>query len=601
MIKGIYKQKYHILGFILVYFGLRFFSYFFQPQHFVNTFIAIIIVLITAYLLYKRNDYGWYIICSEFILGGVGSFLSIDFLSLRTTLLIVSILMFLVNKIRDKHINSIYINNKAVCHIFIAIYAIVGISFLRGYNFGNDFKLMISDAIPYLFLLYYFPLKELYLNKKFKTFILNILISAIIANLIFVLFTFIMYSAEFFVLQDSYYKFFRDIAGGKITDLSNNFFRVALDEHLLIVPLLIFFIYQSIQKKELLYKISAICLLIILSINLSRIYILAFVISLLLIFSLKYWKKYLIYSITAILILIISFSSIHFLASGKKSMGWELFGYRIKSIASPQIEQSSLSRMLLLQKIVEKIKEKPLFGHGLGSTVLVHSPILNKNIVTSQFDWGYLEITAELGIIGLLIWFLFLMEVSKGINLIKSLKDVTIKPYLGMFASLFVLSITAPAFFHVLGVTLLIVLLARNNTISSNSAGGVIINDKNQMVLVKQNSHKSFPQSWCYPKGHREKGESLKNTAIREIHEESGITNPKYIKELGEYSRYLGSNRQSGELKNIHMFLFKSNQEELKPSDPHNPEAKWFDMDIAREKMSYTEDKEFFDRVKNII
>ena len=37
-----------------------------------------------------------------------------------------------------------------------------------------------------------------------------------------------------------------------------------------------------------------------------------------------------------------------------QSLGWELLGLRLGSIASPSIEESSLSRIMLLPKIWEK-------------------------------------------------------------------------------------------------------------------------------------------------------------------------------------------------------------------------------------------------------
>ena len=52
----------------------------------------------------------------------------------------------------------------------------------------------------------------------------------------------------------------------------------------------------------------------------------------------------------------------------------------------------------------------------------------------------------------------------------------------------------------------------------------------------------------------------------------------EYIKDLGTYQRYKiskdGGDDQS-ELKTITIFLFRTNQLELKPIDPENPEARW--------------------------
>ena len=56
-----------------------------------------------------------------------------------------------------------------------------------------------------------------------------------------------------------------------------------------------------------------------------------------------------------------------------------------------------------------------------------------------------------------------------------------------------------------------------NQTIT---AGGVIINEFEEIVIVNQNH-----DSWSLPKGHVEKNETLLEAANREIHEETGLLN----------------------------------------------------------------------------
>ena len=123
-------------------------------------------------------------------------------------------------------------------------------------------------------------------------------------------------------------------------------------------------------------------------------------------------------------------------------------------------------------------------------------------------------------------------------------------------------------------------------------AGGVVINDNNDVVVVNQNH-----DSWSLPKGHIDEGETPIDAAIREIYEETGIINPKLVKKIGHYDRYrigLDGRDDLSELKTIHIFLFKSEQEKLKPLDKNNPEAKWVDIHEVENYLTHKEDIKFF-------
>ena len=131
------------------------------------------------------------------------------------------------------------------------------------------------------------------------------------------------------------------------------------------------------------------------------------------------------------------------------------------------------------------------------------------------------------------------------------------------------------------------------------SAGGVVLNKEGLVLVVSQNGN-----SWSLPKGHIDEGEDKFQAAIREIYEESGISELKLIKEFDSYERYrigLDGGEDKSELKVIFMFLFKTNQEELKPLDPANPEALWVKKGEAAELLTHKKDKEFFLSIINEI
>lgn len=54
------------------------------------------------------------------------------------------------------------------------------------------------------------------------------------------------------------------------------------------------------------------------------------------------------------------------------------------------------------------------------------------------------------------------------------------------------------------------------------SAGGLIFDDQGRVAIIVRHSRSGHIE-WCLPKGHIEKGETPEQTAVREVHEETGI------------------------------------------------------------------------------
>lgn len=122
-----------------------------------------------------------------------------------------------------------------------------------------------------------------------------------------------------------------------------------------------------------------------------------------------------------------------------------------------------------------------------------------------------------------------------------------------------------------------------------------MVNCEGDILVVSQRG-----TSWSLPKGHIDEGEDARTAAIREIEEESGISELSYIQELGTYQRYkIGLDGQDdlSELKTLHMFLFRTNQMALAPQDAENPEARWVSKEEVAGLLTHRKDKEFFNEV----
>ena len=130
----------------------------------------------------------------------------------------------------------------------------------------------------------------------------------------------------------------------------------------------------------------------------------------------------------------------------------------------------------------------------------------------------------------------------------------------------------------------------------TQSAGGIILNQKGEVVLVKNG-----PSFWGFPKGHLDEGEEAMAAARREIQEETGLTRLAFVKDLGSYERYRGMPSGGGdderELKRIYMFLFGTIENTLAPTDASNPEARWVKKEDVAALLTHPKDREFFESI----
>lgn len=107
--------------------------------------------------------------------------------------------------------------------------------------------------------------------------------------------------------------------------------------------------------------------------------------------------------------------------------------------------------------------------------------------------------------------------------------------------------------------------------VETRSAGGIVLNDRGEVALIRSKNS----QSWLFPKGRVDPGESDEQAARREVAEETGLQHLNLLGDLGEYSRQIYHfEKQGSERKTIKMFLFKSFQSDLRPT-MEIEEARW--------------------------
>ena len=91
------------------------------------------------------------------------------------------------------------------------------------------------------------------------------------------------------------------------------------------------------------------------------------------------------------------------------------------------------------------------------------------------------------------------------------------------------------------------------------ASGGIVSNEKSQILFIYRRG------KWDLPKGKAEKGETIRETAIREVMEETGIQNLK-IEKYFSNTFHIVRNKGKYFLKETSWFLMSSNfQGKLKP------------------------------------
>ncbi len=126
------------------------------------------------------------------------------------------------------------------------------------------------------------------------------------------------------------------------------------------------------------------------------------------------------------------------------------------------------------------------------------------------------------------------------------------------------------------------------------SAGGIVLNPNRQVLVVTNQIGKH-----TFPKGERETGETPEENALREIHEESGLTRIEVICYLGLVSRMgftANNDRFPSVKKHIDMFFCITGEIALCPLASDVVEANWVAPDNLADLLTWQEEADFFEQ-----
>lgn len=433
---------------LLLYIVVRVTSFFLINIPIGSEIIGAIAVALFLYTCLENLSAAWTILVLELLLDGAGHFFEFNSLLLRTWLLGIFACFWVWKIVRAKKLPPLPPKNILITFgIFGAFlsWAIVG-----GFLHGHHTMYILQDAILYLFALLLFPALEFETTEK--TIYQTALAVFVWGSAIFSGLTLALYSLGISVLQDPYYHWFRDVAAGKITDLGAHFFRIVTAEQLFFVPIILVLMSLLMKKSEKKWWLLLTPALFVLALNFTRIYLLAIAAAAFVLLYQTPWKQWFKISALSLVTFLLIFFGAHLGASRGQSLGLELLGVRVSGVRAPETDPSGAIRIALLPDIKNTIKKHPLLGSGLGTTATYMDPITKTPQTRTQFDWGYFEMIAELGILGTIAYLAFLGTILYNFARATRLDDHLSR---GLFAgalALFIINITTPALFQGFGI-----------------------------------------------------------------------------------------------------------------------------------------------------
>jgi len=462
-----------------VFIGLRVLSLILFEHPAIQAVLMFGILLAFAVLYFQNIDYAWMVLLGEFFLGGAGHFLELFGLSLRSMLTFTFIGLWLVQHLAlQSHRHKLHIKH-TIFYLFIPFAIFVTIGIFLGLHHGHGFTHVLRDAVPYSFFVLILPLAHHLKSKHSREYLTRLILVFLLGSALFSIITFFLYSSGIGALQDTFYHWYRDVAMGKITDMGLGFFRIVAPEHLLVVPgvLLIASLLMRDEKHHKWWRMFLLLGIIILVLNLSRTYLLALGIGLLVLKYKHTSLRWLTVSTTIGTLTMVTFFGTSLLVSGGQTLGLSMLSNRFGSITHPTTEVSTYTRIQLLPPITSMIQQHPVFGHGLGASLSFFDQTKLSHVETTQFDWGYLELFVELGILGGLSYLIILLigvfELNTKIRTAHDYQDF----YVGLLAgliSLIIMHVTAPVLSHVLGVFLLVLIFGASMKSHHDMFDGIV-------------------------------------------------------------------------------------------------------------------------------
>jgi len=120
------------------------------------------------------------------------------------------------------------------------------------------------------------------------------------------------------------------------------------------------------------------------------------------------------------------------------------------------------------------------------------------------------------------------------------------------------------------------------------------------LLLNYPSGAKSAKDYWDFPKGHLEKGEKEMDTAKREVEEETGLKDIKFVEGFKGWIKYFFKFEGKNIFKIVTFFLAETETQEVKISFEHKG-FEWLEYEKATDRLSFKNAKEILKKANDFL
>ena len=144
-------------------------------------------------------------------------------------------------------------------------------------------------------------------------------------------------------------------------------------------------------------------------------------------------------------------------------------------------------------------------------------------------------------------------------------------------------------------------LIPRLRTVHEVSAGGLVVAEVTQepdCLLISRFDRRNR-HIWSFPKGHVEGEETWQETAVREVHEETGIE-AEVLSPLGKVDFWFMADGRRIH-KTVHHFLMVARGGVISDEDPEVESVEWVAWHEVRGRLAYSDERSLFKKATRLL